>query len=657
MPIHLTGIEPVATLPTDLSTYVDGYPVYNETDGIIYLARTNQATPAWVEASSAGGGVAFGHPAQDFPINPRTGDQPNLSIGDHPKVDLEYVSSLSGSAAQSIAKDGWNKALSNQTYWYMDAPLYGAGGGTGYQSTKVTLRWYAPVAGQLALDLYKSGTGTCDVTSTLDGVAATQKVNSLAGGTVAFGSNIQTFDIKPGFHSIVMSWVHTGTATASVSPIRFRANVTPTDAVGQGFTFFNDFTGSVVRYDGTEYIPAAHPVGMASSVYGINNEQNFFDPATRIVAMGTPAAALQRNVVGPGSVVFQGTHTATLLGEGASSLPGVTAMLGPAGYELTALGLAAVAAWYATAVGANCRADEESVAVGNFTETGPQCTALGIYASANRYYLLTAPPTPTVTAVAGTSTSYDVAGYFVRGLDTNGLPTTKWSQESNPTTVAANPGSIHQVAWTSGDYPGTTTHIEVVRYSEISTFRAVHTHLGKHPIANGSITDNHSNREPFRFVASLQADDNYAYTFAPSVALGYDSHANRPGSTALGAYTTTTRDHEQKIGKDATTFVNQPGGLVEGHVRAVTAAHTCDSDGNFDRIITANSTTASFSITLPTAPPTGRKITVKRLDGSANTVTVATPGAQTIDGAASHSLTTQWEKVTLIYDGANWLTI
>lgn len=47
---------------------------------------------------------------------------------------------------------------------------------------------------------------------------------------------------------------------------------------------------------------------------------------------------------------------------------------------------------------------------------------------------------------------------------------------------------------------------------------------------------------------------------------------------------------------------------------------------------------------------------VKKIDSSANAVTVATLDGSTIDGGASASLTTQWQALRLIADTANWLT-
>jgi hypothetical protein len=40
-----------------------------------------------------------------------------------------------------------------------------------------------------------------------------------------------------------------------------------------------------------------------------------------------------------------------------------------------------------------------------------------------------------------------------------------------------------------------------------------------------------------------------------------------------------------------------------------------------------------------------------------NAVTIGTTGAQTIDGAATKTLTAQYQLLTVLSDGANWLVI
>jgi hypothetical protein len=93
------------------------------------------------------------------------------------------------------------------------------------------------------------------------------------------------------------------------------------------------------------------------------------------------------------------------------------------------------------------------------------------------------------------------------------------------------------------------------------------------------------------------------------------------------------------------------GSVQLGHV-AKTANYTLT---NFDTYIAANAATASFTLTLPTAVGiAGQSFTVNKVN-AANTVTIATTSSQTINGASTIALTQQWDTVTIVSDGANWL--
>jgi hypothetical protein len=77
-----------------------------------------------------------------------------------------------------------------------------------------------------------------------------------------------------------------------------------------------------------------------------------------------------------------------------------------------------------------------------------------------------------------------------------------------------------------------------------------------------------------------------------------------------------------------------------------------------DHTVRADATGGAFSVTLPTAVGVaGKRYVVKKIDSSGNAVTVATTSAQTIDGAASYSLATQYKFVVVESDGANWIVV
>lgn len=65
---------------------------------------------------------------------------------------------------------------------------------------------------------------------------------------------------------------------------------------------------------------------------------------------------------------------------------------------------------------------------------------------------------------------------------------------------------------------------------------------------------------------------------------------------------------------------------------------------------------APVTVTLP-EPFEAARTLVKKTDGSANAVTIATPTDETIDGQADLSITGQWQTRELLCDGTNYYII
>ena len=84
-------------------------------------------------------------------------------------------------------------------------------------------------------------------------------------------------------------------------------------------------------------------------------------------------------------------------------------------------------------------------------------------------------------------------------------------------------------------------------------------------------------------------------------------------------------------------------------IRAVSAATVLEI-GTRQLVVRADATAGAFSVTLPLARNSaGRALIVKRVS-SLGTVTVAAAGTDTIDGAATIALASQWQTVRLIAD-------
>lgn len=93
-------------------------------------------------------------------------------------------------------------------------------------------------------------------------------------------------------------------------------------------------------------------------------------------------------------------------------------------------------------------------------------------------------------------------------------------------------------------------------------------------------------------------------------------------------------------------------GAFGGSVRTVTASATVAGD---DFLILADCTAGAVTLTLPAAATSnGRYLVAKKIDASANAMTLDASGAELIDGAATKVATMQYVALTLFCDGAGW---
>ena len=87
-------------------------------------------------------------------------------------------------------------------------------------------------------------------------------------------------------------------------------------------------------------------------------------------------------------------------------------------------------------------------------------------------------------------------------------------------------------------------------------------------------------------------------------------------------------------------------------VRTVTASDTIISS---DVIVTVDATAGAVSIALPaSALSRGRVLYIKKIDATANAVTIDPNAAETIDGAATKATAVQYYSFTIVCDGSGW---
>ena len=114
-------------------------------------------------------------------------------------------------------------------------------------------------------------------------------------------------------------------------------------------------------------------------------------------------------------------------------------------------------------------------------------------------------------------------------------------------------------------------------------------------------------------------------------------------------------DVNQNVNIGTASSIGQAKFSVEGSVAfgysAQTATYTATITDHF-----INCTANTFTVTLPTAVGiTGRQYVVK--NSGAGVITVDGDAAETIDGATTVSLPTQYESITLASDGTNWIIL
>lgn len=90
---------------------------------------------------------------------------------------------------------------------------------------------------------------------------------------------------------------------------------------------------------------------------------------------------------------------------------------------------------------------------------------------------------------------------------------------------------------------------------------------------------------------------------------------------------------------------------------AVTAVKTSAYNANANELVPVDAGSAGVTVTLPSAPGIGCKVTVKKIDSSANLVTIACAGSDVFNksgGVTSGTLTLQNQAITCQYNAGIW---
>jgi len=95
-----------------------------------------------------------------------------------------------------------------------------------------------------------------------------------------------------------------------------------------------------------------------------------------------------------------------------------------------------------------------------------------------------------------------------------------------------------------------------------------------------------------------------------------------------------------RVGQGGLKEVNSDSQLAEGE----------------DLLVLVDATGGPIDLTLPRADGWGgKRYCIKKIDSSANAVTISTTSSQTIDGSATQTLTSENETLDIVADNENWL--
>lgn len=99
-------------------------------------------------------------------------------------------------------------------------------------------------------------------------------------------------------------------------------------------------------------------------------------------------------------------------------------------------------------------------------------------------------------------------------------------------------------------------------------------------------------------------------------------------------------------------FANNHGNTVAASGQLIKTSHYTVTP--LDKIILVDASTGAVTISLPKAEYSYQTVQIKKVDSSGNAVTIDGDGSQTIDGATTQTLSSQYDSYTVASNDVNW---
>ena len=118
-----------------------------------------------------------------------------------------------------------------------------------------------------------------------------------------------------------------------------------------------------------------------------------------------------------------------------------------------------------------------------------------------------------------------------------------------------------------------------------------------------------------------------------------------------------TNDYNRQSNNKALGLIEaQVNRAADGYLFPITGVTSSYTVSYNDAFIPVDATAGNVTITLlPAREMEQKRLTIKKTDASANTVTIDASGTETIDGALTRVITTQYVSIEIMSYNGNWL--